>query len=61
MPYEVVKRPGSKSCYHVVDPLSGHVFSKRCQSKKLAQRQRVAIALSESRKTGDPIKNYFIK
>jgi len=60
MPYEVVKRPGSKSCFHIIDPLSNHVFSKHCQSKKMAQKQRVAVALSESRKSGKPIKSFFL-
>ena len=61
MPYAVIKRPGTNSCFNVVDPLSSRVFSKRCQTKKMARKQQIALALSESRKTGKPVKSFFVK
>lgn len=34
-------------------------FSKKGLSKATAQKQRIAIAISESQKTGKPIKSFF--
>jgi hypothetical protein len=61
MPYGIIKRPGTNSCFSVVNPLSSHIFSKRCQTKKMARKQQIALALSESRKTGKPVKSFFVK
>ena len=55
MPYEVKHVPGG---YLVCDKKK--CFSKHPLTKKKAQKQRVAIALSESKKTGKPIGNFFI-
>jgi hypothetical protein len=35
-------------------------FSKKPLTKKKAQKERVAIAISESKKTGQSIGNFFI-
>jgi hypothetical protein len=37
----------------------GKVFSRKPLSKKQAQKQRTAIALSESRKTGKPVSIFY--
>jgi hypothetical protein len=55
MPYEVKHVPGG---FLVCDKKK--CFSKNPLTKKKAQKQRIAIALSESRKTGKPASNYFI-
>jgi len=57
MPYVIKQR--SKNCYAVVDPSSNHIFSSKCQTKKMARKQRIAIVLSESRKTGKPVNTFF--
>jgi len=54
MPYGIKKVKGG---FAVVNPNSAHVFSNYALTKKQANKQRVAIALSESRKTGKPVKN----
>jgi len=55
MPYSVVKeKKGFKVCDN-----KGHCFSKKPLTKKMAEKQRIAIALSESRKTGKPAGIYF--
>jgi hypothetical protein len=57
MPYKVRKVKGG---FKVVDPNSSHIFSKQPLTKTQARKQQIALALSESRKTGKPVKNYFI-
>lgn len=58
MPYKIVEE--HKGCFKVQDPKHpSHMFSMKCQSKKMAQKQRVAIALSESRKSGKSPSMYF--
>ena len=54
MPYEV-KHFGNG--WKVCDEKK--CFSKKAMCKKCAEKQRVAIALSESRKTGKPTSLYF--
>lgn len=56
MPYTIEKY-GRK--FKVCDT-AGKCFSKKGISKKMALRQRVAIALSESKKTGTPVSNFFV-
>jgi hypothetical protein len=56
MPFQI-KKVGKG--YKVVEPGKTHVFSNNPLSKKQAMKQRVAIALSESKKSGNPIKSYF--
>jgi len=56
MPFQI-KKVGKG--YKVVEPWKTHVFSNNPLSKKQAMKQRVAIALSESKKSGNPIKSYF--
>jgi hypothetical protein len=57
MPFQI-KKVGKG--FKVVEPGKTHVFSNNPLSKKQAMKQRVAIALSESRKSGKPIKSYFM-
>lgn len=38
---------------------TGKCFSKKGLTKKVAQKQRIAIALSEAKRTGKPISYYF--
>ena len=56
MPYKIIKE---KSGYYVEDK-KGKKFSKKPLSKKMAEKQRVAIALSESKMTGKPMSYYFL-
>lgn len=59
MPYIVEEK--HNGCFGVKDakhPM--HMFAKKCQTKKQAMKQRVAIALSESRKTGKPASKFFM-
>lgn len=56
MPYSIKKVKGG----FVVEDKAGKQFSNRPLTKKIAEKQRIAIALSESRKTGKPIGNYFV-
>jgi hypothetical protein len=55
MPYEVKKVEGG---FLVCD--KKRCFSKNPLTKKKAEKQRIAIALSEHKKTGSPIGNYFV-
>jgi len=57
MPYKIVKDDGG---YFVQDE-KGKKFSKHPLAKVMAQRQREAIAISESRKKGKNASYYFIK
>lgn len=57
MPYVIEKSgKGFKVC-----DASGKCFSKKGLPKATALAQRVAIALSESRKTGKPLNTLFDK
>ena len=55
MPYKIAKVPGG---YKVKE--GNRAFSKKPLTKKGAEKQRIAIALSESRKTGNPASIYFV-
>lgn len=55
MPFSIV--PQNKG-YLVCD--ANKCFSKKPISKKMAIKQRIAIAMSEHKKSGMPMKNYFI-
>lgn len=54
MPYKIKK---VKNGYKVAD--ANRTFSQHPLSKHMAEKQRVAIALSESRSTGKPASIYF--
>lgn len=56
MPYKIVHMDGG----FAVRDAKGHKFSKKPLTKKMAAKQRIAIALSESRKTGKPVSDYFV-
>ena len=55
MPYSIEKVKGGFK-------VSGgkKYFSNKPLTKKVATSQRIAVALSESKKTGKPISNYFV-
>lgn len=56
MPYKIKHVEGG----FIVEDKKGKKFSKHPLTKKMATRQRVAIALSEARKTGKPVSTYFV-
>lgn len=56
MPYMIKHVPGG----FIVEDKKGKQFSGHPLTKKMAQKQRIAIALSESRKTGKPVSGYFV-
>ena len=57
MPYKIA-RTGTR--WFVIDDRTGKRFSKKgFTTAAEAQRQRIAIALSESKKSGTPISYYF--
>lgn len=55
MPYKIEKQ--EKDGFKVCD--AKRCFSNKPLTKKQATRQRIAIAISESRKIGKPISKYF--
>jgi hypothetical protein len=55
MPYKIVHMDGG----FAVRDAKGKEFSKRPLTKKIATKQRIAIALSESQKTGKPVSAFF--
>lgn len=55
MPYKIVHMDGG----FAVRDAKGKEFSNRPLTKKMATKQRIAIALSESKKTGKPASAYF--
>lgn len=55
MPYAIV--PVGKG-YKVMSQ-DGRMFSRKPLTKKRAQAQRTAIALSEARKTGKPVSFFY--
>lgn len=73
MPFELVPiGSGYKVCDNSVGVIAakhrrcldldaeGKCYSKKPISKKQATKQRIAIAMSEHRATGRPIKSYFV-
>lgn len=56
MPYQIKSMPGG----FVVQDAKGKMFSNHPLTKKMANKQRIAIALSESAKTGKPPSTYFV-
>jgi hypothetical protein len=56
MPYSI---ESSGKGFKVCDT-AGKCFSKKGLPKKSAERQRIAIAISESKKTGKPVGSYFV-
>jgi len=55
MPYKIVHMDGG----FAVSDAKGRKFSKKPITKKMAMKQRIAIALSESEKTGKPVSSFF--
>lgn len=55
MPYKIKEVPGGR--FKVCDP--SRCFSKVGLTREQAMKQRVAIALSEHRKTGKAMKSFF--
>lgn len=56
MPYKIHQVKGG---FKVVDPTTRHVFSKKPLTRVQSQKQRIAIALSEHKKTGKPVGVFF--
>jgi len=56
MPYAIKKEKGG----FFVEDKSGKKFSKKPLTKKNAEKQRVAIVLSESKKTHKPMSFFFV-
>lgn len=56
MPFKIVPVNGG---FQVADT-KGKTFSSNPLTKKIAQKQRIAIALSESKSTGKPVSTYFV-
>ena len=56
MPYKIIK---SGNGFKVSDG-KGNTFSKKPLTKKQAQKQRIAIALSEQKRTEKNINDFFI-
>jgi len=60
MPYFIEEK--EKGCFAVKDKKHpSHMFSKKCQSKKMAMNQRVAMALNIHKMTGEPMSKFFGK
>lgn len=55
MPYSIVHIPGG----FIVKDKKGKMFSNHPLTKKIATKQRIAIALSEAKKTGKPASVFF--
>lgn len=55
MPYHIEKLPGG---FKVCD--DNRCFSQKPMPKKQAMKQRIAIALSESKRTGKKPSTYFV-
>lgn len=55
MPYSI---EATGRGYKVCDS-AGKCFSKKGLPKKTAEKQRIAIAISESRRSGKPVSSYF--
>jgi len=55
MPYDIKKVKGG----FVVKDKKGKQFSNKPLTKKIATKQRIALALSEAKKTGKPPSFYF--
>jgi hypothetical protein len=56
MPYQIKPMSGG----FVVQDTKGKMFSNNPLTKKIATKQRIAIALNESAKTGKPASAYFV-
>ena len=56
MPYKIIRR---KTGYFVYNPETKRIFSKRPLTKEEANKQRIALAFAESRRTYFPISNFF--
>lgn len=56
MPYSIEKVKGG----FVVEDKAGKQFSNKPLTKRVAQKQRIAIAISEAKKTGKSVGSYFI-
>ena len=57
MPYKVDEI--SKGCFKTCDA-KNKCLSKKCLTKKTARRQQIAVAISESKRTGKPVSAFFL-
>ena len=59
MPYKIIS--SSPSCFRVQDVKNPQEkYSTKCQTKKMAQKQRIAIVLSEHKGKKGSLKSYFL-
>jgi len=57
MPFEIVKENNK---FFVKEPSTGKLFSKKGLTKKNAEAQRIALAISLSKREKRPINKFFI-
>lgn len=57
MPYKIIRR---KTGYFVYNPETKRFFSKNPLTKEHATKQRIALALLESKRTMLPISQFFV-
>jgi hypothetical protein len=62
MPYQLVEatKNGKRVGFYVRDYKTKHKFSKNPLSYEKANKQRIALAINESKKSGFPVEYYFI-
>lgn len=56
MPYQI--KEIKSGCFKTCDA-KNKCLSNKCLTKKVAQKQRVAVAISESKRSGKPVSSYF--
>ncbi len=57
MPYELVKVSRG---FKVIDTTTGRTFSKKALPKRTAQKQRIALAISSSKRENKPVSSFFV-
>ena len=57
MPYGII--PVDKK-FMVIDTATGRTFSKKALPKRTAQKQRIALAISSSKRENKPVSTFFV-
>ena len=57
MPYAII--PVDKK-FMVIDKKNGRTFSKKPLSKAVARKQRIALAISSSKRENKPVSTFFV-
>jgi hypothetical protein len=57
MPYGII--PVDKK-FMVIDTTTGRTFSKKALPKRTAQKQRIALAISSSKRENKPVSSFFV-